>query len=64
MSDVLAEAGSLHRELQPLEDRARQLAESLADDDLNRHAADDLAKALSAATRAAFALGNSQDPTG
>jgi hypothetical protein len=64
MTDVLAEAGALHRELQPLEDRARRLAEALADDDLNRHAAADLVAAVSAATKAAFALGNQQDPTG
>lgn len=64
MTDVLQEAGELHRALQPLEDRARALASELPAGDPDQAAAEKLLTALSAATEAAFALGNQQDPTG
>lgn len=64
MTDVLREAGELHRALQPLEDRVRALAGNLAADDPDRPAVEHLLGAIAAATGAAFALGNRQDPTG
>jgi len=64
MTDVLKEAGELHRALQPLEDRARALVGDLAPGDADRAAAEKLLTAVSAATEAAFALGNRHDPTG
>lgn len=64
MTDVLQEAGELHRALQPLEDRARALVGGLAAGDPDHSAAEKLLAAISAATEAAFALGNRQDPTG
>ncbi len=64
MTDVLQEAGELHRALQPLEDRARALAGEVTPGDPDREAVGKLLAALSAATEAAFALGNRQDPTG
>ncbi len=64
MTDVLQEAGELHRALQPLEDRARALAGKVAADDPDRDAVEHLLGTIAAATGAAFALGNRQDPTG
>lgn len=64
MSDVLKEADELHLALQPLEDRARELAASLPEGHPDHAAAAALLTALSAATARAFALGNRHDPTG
>lgn len=64
MTDVLAEAAGLHRALQPLEDRARELLGSLPEDHPDRGAAEALLEALRSASERAFALGNRQDPTG
>jgi hypothetical protein len=64
MSDVLRVAGELHRALQPLEDRARALAADVSEGDPDREAVEALLGAVSAATEAAFALGNRHDPTG
>jgi len=62
--DVLKEAIALHRELQPLEDRARALAERVEPDDPRHAAVGELARSLAAASNQAFALGNRHDPTG
>lgn len=64
MPDVLSEAGALHRELQPLEDRARALAERVGEEDPRHAAVAELVQALAAASNRAFALGNRHDPTG
>jgi hypothetical protein len=64
MTDVLQEAGELHRALQPLEDRARALAGEVGAEDPDHGAVEKLLATLSAATEAAFALGNRHDPTG
>jgi hypothetical protein len=64
MTDVLQEAGELHRALQPLEDRARALAGEVPAGDPDHDGVKKLLAAVSAATEAAFALGNRHDPTG
>jgi len=62
--DVLSEVNTLHRELQPLEDRARALADRLGPEDARHAAVTELARSLAAAGKQAFALGNRHDPTG
>jgi len=62
--DVLSEVNALHRELQPLEDRARALAERMDPEDPRHGAVAELARTVGAAGEQAFALGNRHDPTG